>query len=336
VALAVGLLAGALAPSVFLLHFFYVRDKYDREPLRRLLKVFFISFLSVIPAVALELATDPLLSSSLQGFLVGLIEESVKFAFFWWLVSRLPDFDEPYDGILYAVAISLGFATVENVLYVLGTGSVAIVAIRALFSVPGHCLWGVVMGYYLGKWRFETDAKVRRGLVLKALLWPAFLHGFFDFALFGAEEIHWVTLFGAPIEVIALWVVCMKMVHRAQAASPFKRPSIMESPIAALDMRYKYCQRCGAKSLRDDRFCPKCGLPHPEPSSPPQHNIAFCDQCGAGVMQDDHFCPKCGATQPDRALASAVYRDCPVCKARALKDDRFCPQCGTPLNAVVA
>ena len=145
----------------------------------------------------------------------------------------------------------------------------------------------------------------------------------------------WVLALGAPVQVIGLWIVGMKMVHRAQAASPFKRPSPMESPLAALDMRYKYCQRCGARSLRNDRYCPKCGLPHPEPSQPSVHNAAFCDQCGAGVLDTDHFCPKCGATQPDRATAASVYRDCPACGARALKDDRFCPQCGTPLNAVV-
>src|SRR5712691_3948931 len=124
-----------------------MRDKYDREPLRLVLKVYFLSFLFVIPAVFLELPAGLLSIGPLSAFVVGVIEESIKFLFIRWLVFRRPEFNEPYDGILFAVVVSLGFASAENLLYVVGSGSVTVAIGRAVLSVPAHSLWGVIMGF---------------------------------------------------------------------------------------------------------------------------------------------------------------------------------------------
>lgn len=179
------LLCGALAPSVFLLHFVYVRDKYEREPLRLMLRVYFFSFLTVIPVLVLQVvplsilevtATQSLASRVIVAFVVaGLIEEGMKFLFVRWLAFHRPELNEPYDGILYAVAVSLGFATIENMLYVLGAAQfgvspLVIIVVRAVLAVPGHALWGVIMGSYIGRAKFAVATKVRQRLLLSGLL----------------------------------------------------------------------------------------------------------------------------------------------------------------------
>src|SRR5437764_4940874 len=116
------LLCLALAPAVFLLHYFYVRDKYQPEPLKLVVKIYFLSLFSVVPAVVLELSVGFLVLGALAAFLVGFIEEGIKLLFSRWLVFRRPEFDEPYDGILFAVVVGLGFASAENLLYVIGSG----------------------------------------------------------------------------------------------------------------------------------------------------------------------------------------------------------------------
>jgi RsiW-degrading membrane proteinase PrsW (M82 family) len=228
------LICVALAPAVFLLHSFYMRDKYDREPLPLVLKIYFLSFLSVIPAVFLELPVGFLSIGPLSAFLVGLIEESIKFLFIRWLVFRRPEFNEPYDGILFGVVVSLGFASAENVLYVVASGSIAVAIARAVLSVPAHCLWGVIMGFYLGLWKFESDPDVRRGLLFRALAIPVFLHGLFDFLILIASATANLSPIGCGLIIVGQAIVAKRMVSTAQALSPFQRPSPLFSPLAAV------------------------------------------------------------------------------------------------------
>jgi protease PrsW len=233
------LICVALAPAVFLLHYFYVRDKYQPEPLGLVLKIYFLSFFSVIPAIFLEISVAFFPVGALAAFLVGFIEESIKFVFIRWLVFRRPEFDEPYDGILFGVVVGLGFASAENLLYVIASGSLTVAIARAVLSVPAHCLWGVIMGYYLGLWKFESDPAVRRALLLRALAIPAFLHGLFDFLILAGPETANLSPLGCAVIIIGQGVVAKRMVRTAQAMSPFKRPSPLFSPLVAVDRRLK-------------------------------------------------------------------------------------------------
>jgi RsiW-degrading membrane proteinase PrsW (M82 family) len=149
------LLALALAPILIILLYVYVKDKYDKEPLPLLLKSLLLGALISIPVVFVEGA----LTSAWQGeftiahagytaFVVaGLTEELFKFIVLYWLIWKHKEFDEKYDGIVYAVFISLGFAAVENVLYVLEYGAET-GYLRAFTAVPAHAFFGVVMGFY--------------------------------------------------------------------------------------------------------------------------------------------------------------------------------------------
>jgi RsiW-degrading membrane proteinase PrsW (M82 family) len=275
-------LIAAVAPVAFMLHFVYVRDRYEREPLGRVLLVFFVSFLTVIPAIIVE---SILLSAQPGGLLgvavaawgvIALSEEFFKYLSVRWLAVHHPSFNEVYDGILYTVAASLGFAVVENILYVFSSASegggagLGVAVMRAVLSVPGHALWGVMMGYYIGLAKFEPDHAKKRPLVLKGLFLAVFWHGMYDFFAFGAEEVGGALalLFalGVLAVIIANWVIGVRLIHRAQEQSIFKRPHPLINPIAAIHPGIKYCHRCGKPQPRINPRCDRCGYQFPEPA----------------------------------------------------------------------
>lgn len=272
------LVLGAVAPAAFLLHFVYVRDRWEREPPRLVLRVYFVSFLTVIPAAIFEAVgqaaiesagTAALIEAGLLAFVVvGLAEEGSKLAFLRWLVYHDQEFNEVYDGILYAVAVGLGFATVENVLYVLsapGFGAqIATLIVRAIMSVPVHGLLGVIMGYFVGRAKFVPSGQGRRRLFLIGLALAAFCHGLYDFLLIGMDsgEIGGLAVpfgLGVVLLVVLMWVVGVRLIHRAQDLSPFKRPSPLVNPVLAFNPTYKFCTRCGTRALRADTSCRQCG-----------------------------------------------------------------------------
>ena len=183
------LLAAAVAPSTALLYYFYTRDKYEKEPRKLLLKAFLIGGGLVVPVLFVELGLNifdmeeaNLIAAGYTAFVVaGFVEESFKFMFFFLYIWKNSNFNEMYDGIVYSVFISLGFATFENLAYVLSTGFSTAV-IRSLTAVPAHALFAVTMGYYLGIARF-ANLRYRRKYIILGLIIPVLLHGIYDFIL---------------------------------------------------------------------------------------------------------------------------------------------------------
>jgi len=182
------LLILALAPVFIIAFYVYYRDKYEREPIRLLLKSLGLGCLIVVPVVFAERlisAQMPELSHSGEAFynaflVAGFTEELFKYLAFIFLIWRNKNFNEKFDGIVYAVFISLGFAGIENILYVFQHGEQT-GYIRMVISVPAHALFGVTMGYYFGLAKFY---KKSRGIHLtRSLLYPIVLHGIFDFIL---------------------------------------------------------------------------------------------------------------------------------------------------------
>lgn len=219
------LLAAAVAPSVALMYYFYSRDKYDKEPRLLLLKAFLTGGGLVIPVILVEMklhifdvSESNLLAVGYTSFVVaGLVEEFFKFLFFFLLIWRKNDFNEMYDGIVYSVFISLGFATVENIAYVLSTGySIAI--IRSLTAVPAHALFAVAMGYYLGIAKF-ANSKYRGKYIWLGLIIPVILHGIYDFILF-SQKLYLLALF-IPY-MLYLWKRGLRHVEELVELSQFR------------------------------------------------------------------------------------------------------------------
>ncbi len=136
----------------------------------------------------------------------------------YYVIYKHVYFDEPYDGIVYAVALSLGFATVENVIYALVDFSTfSHLLYRAFLPVSAHALFGVIMGYQLGKAKFHPARKNK--YLLGALLLPLIYHGIFDYILLDFKAAWtWLVL---PL-MIFLWIFSLRIVNKANDRSPFR------------------------------------------------------------------------------------------------------------------
>lgn len=186
------LLALALAPGFAIIFYIYSKDKYDREPFRNLFLSFLLGVLSTIPAIVIQTLAEPLLPrvfniSSITYYIVfafGLVafsEEGSKFIMLRAYAYRQRAFNEPFDGIIYSVMVSMGFATLENIGYVLQHGYYTGL-LRMFLSVPAHAAFGVLMGYHTGLAKFDPQHAVRH--LLTGLLLAILFHGAFDFFLF--------------------------------------------------------------------------------------------------------------------------------------------------------
>lgn len=191
------LIAVAVLPVLVLAYVVWRGDKYEKEPLGTLLKAFIFGALSIPPAALMEswlmafTPPMPVLSGVYTGFVVaGCSEELWKLLLLLLAIWRSREFDEYYDGVVYACFVSLGFACFENLTYVFGQGSyaqaLATGSVRAVLSVPGHFLFGVMMGYYVALAKFDRERNGR--WLLLAFVVPMLLHGTFDALLMIPES----------------------------------------------------------------------------------------------------------------------------------------------------
>ena len=180
---------GAILPAWWLVNYFTKADRFP-EPTAKIKQTFFggvtSTFWVLLVAVPILLFVEQLEGVSiiqmsfLQAFLCAAIpEEFFKFKVLK-KISQDKEFDEPMDGIVYGAVASLGFATLENILYCIDGGLGAVIG-RAFTAVPAHASFGALMGYYYSKNHFAGRAN---GLMSKAMIVPVLAHGFYDFDLF--------------------------------------------------------------------------------------------------------------------------------------------------------
>lgn len=218
----------ALAPVAAIIAYIYKQDKFEREPTRLLLSAFGLGLLSVVPAftgsyygnVAASFFNIPtnFLQITVQAFIVvAFAEELAKFIFLRGVIYPNKNFNEPLDGIVYSVIISMGFAAFENILYVI-EGGIKVGLLRMLTAVPAHASFGVFMGYYVGLAKF--DEKNRKSLLIKGLFYPVLAHGLYDFFLMH-ENVELMALISFMILAISLRI-SYTAIKNNQAGSPFK------------------------------------------------------------------------------------------------------------------
>jgi RsiW-degrading membrane proteinase PrsW (M82 family) len=211
----------AIAPGISLLVYFYLKDRYETEPIHLVIRMFIFGIILVFPSLALqqafinELGQNTFTSAFLWS---GGLEEFLKWFVLYHIIYRHTSFDEPYDGIVYAVAVSLGYGTLENVFYAFINGSsFSNLMIRALLPVSGHALFGVMMGYYLGKAKFNPEHSYK--YMWASLLMPIFWHGSFDYVLLFAKS-YWAWIM-IPF-MTYLWIRTLWKVERANSRSPLR------------------------------------------------------------------------------------------------------------------
>lgn len=212
------ILLTALAPVAILIFYIYRRDKSSPEPVKLLLKAFgfgvvsvFVSLVISTPLGVLGFYPDnptTIFGSICTSFFGAAIpEEIAKFFMLWLLLRKNPYFDEKMDGIVYAVCVSLGFAALENIMYLFTNAEsyVSVGIARAIFAVPGHFCFGILMGYYYSLAKFYPKTpKKNKALILVA---PIIVHGLYDSILFIIN----ITPSISGILLIVFLVFCHKM-----------------------------------------------------------------------------------------------------------------------------
>jgi len=191
--------ACAVIPTLLLVWYYYRQDTRKPEPKGLIMGIFGLGIVVTIPVIVVELLLGsfewmfldiPLLYHVFRAFVVAaLCEEWFKLLVVKHAAYRNVHFDEIMDGIVYTVTASLGFACLENILYVLD-GGLQVALLRAFTAVPMHALASGMMGYYIGHAKFAADP-VRENALFRKGLWVAiFIHGLYDVILFAGPEIH--------------------------------------------------------------------------------------------------------------------------------------------------
>lgn len=205
----------AVAPGIVLTLFIVFQDRYDKEPAKLLIKMFVFGMLVTIPTLVVETVGQYFnIFAGIFGLvfetfvIIGLSEEFFKRRIVMKYAFPHPAFNEKLDGIVYCSITALGFATLENIFYVISysANNPEIWITRALLSVPIHMLLGITMGYYLSLSKFCMDPQKCVSYYKKSLYIPAFLHGAFDFILM--TSIPLLSLLLIPF-VAYLWISSM-------------------------------------------------------------------------------------------------------------------------------
>src|SRR5260221_2419720 len=229
------LLALALAPGAVIGLYIYIKDKYEREPIRLVVLSFFLGVASTVVTLLISLPINyfiPIDEKSLNEhavhacLLVALIEEFSKLILVRWVLYPNKNFNELFDGIVYDVSVSLGFAGFENILYVMNSDNgIATGILRMFTAVPAHATFAVLMGYFLGRAKHEPGKSYFAWYGLGA---ATLFHGAYDYFWFISFVPGLWT--GAIASLVTGIVLSRKAIRMHQEASPFISASPNDAP----------------------------------------------------------------------------------------------------------
>ncbi len=278
----------ATIPGLLILFFVYRKDPVEKEPLKLLLSLFALGCISTIPAVILELLgtfilfgderPTSLIGMFLDNFIViALVEELCKFFFLRLKTWKSHEFNYLFDGIVYAVFVSLGFAVLENIFYVLEFGIETGIA-RAFTSLPGHTVFAVFMGFFYAHAKLEqvkgNNGGVKRNLTL-AIVVPTIAHGAYDF-LASIESDAAFLLFLALITVMFIYGLYL-IFRESKAAVCLFTSNPVANPVEIGMRRAPTDPRIGAIPTQTSQICQ-----------------VQCPNCRSWIVPGGHFCQNCG------------------------------------------
>lgn len=285
----------------------FMKDKNEKEPIGLLLLLFFAGMTTVIPAGIAEVIGQKIIDIFIPyesmfkaifvaSFLVGPVEEFGKYLVLKEITWKNKNFDYSYDAIVYAVFTSLGFAAIENIAYVFGSG-LGTALLRMFTAVPGHACFAVFMGFFYSKAKYAevTNNKADRTKYhLLSLLVPMAVHGLYDAIVMGSVASDDVIVLGLGLLMWIGFVVVMF----AAAVLVVLYASKHDFCFAPLPEQGWFYYRpdmagswnCVCGNLNWFNFCQTCGRPRP------MVNTWQCPRCGAvGTLQ---VCGRCGCPNP--------------------------------------
>lgn len=221
----------SLLPVLVLMIYIYKKDNIDKEPWSLLIMIALFGAVSTVPTMFLELIFDSFLQNLLVegSFLYIIIENFICVALveeYWkrWAIKRMAwnskQFNCSFDSIVYGVFSALGFAGLENLLYVSG-GGLSVAQSRAVTAIPSHAIDGVIMGYYLGQAKMAQsrgERKAQKKYMAKSLIVPTIIHGIYD-ALLSFESSATMLIWFLFVVATDIWA--MKFVNKASKEDAF-------------------------------------------------------------------------------------------------------------------
>ncbi len=268
-------------------------DKLQPEPLKVLLRVgLWGGLMSVIPAIignslanhflglggfASDLSRRVSLPLALaSAVFIGINEEFWKFLATLRLVRKLPEFDEPLDGMIYGMTVALGFAALENIEYIVRFGPGVLLA-RSLLSIPIHLACGAIWGYGLARAKFISKRQRYFITAIPYLLAAAGVHAAFDFFIFLRT---WTIFLVFPLLFFIVWYSNKKLLY------------LRDQSLCLTGNICQHCEKCNAAQAK---FCINCGLP----LGAGGEFFQICGNCQIRVPHNDNFCFKCGHKLPE-------------------------------------
>ena len=258
----------AILPSILLGLYVYKMDVIEKESKMLLAILFVLGVVSTIPALFMEellINIFPIEEIDMQTkiaaaffkafFMAGMVEESYKWALTYFYTWKHKEFNHIYDAIVYAVFVSLGFATIENIFYVTTFGFKVGIT-RAIFSVPGHVFFAVAMGLLMGRAKhaeIDGNSKLSRKYKIGSLAIPIILHGIFNFCLFMESDslILFYIIFVISLYVFSIWNI--NKIAKTSTMLYTNTNEIVDIPANSK----KFCTTCSA--MNKGFFCSNCG-----------------------------------------------------------------------------
>lgn len=218
----------AILPGIAICWYIYTLDKYEKESRLQLAITFALGMLLTVPVMKIESwahqmgwdDTSNLWVTLLSSFIVvALTEELFKYLCLIAYPYLRPFFNEPMDGIVYAVMISMGFATLENILYATQYG-IGTTLLRAFTAVPAHAAFAIMMGYYVGLSKFTFKRSTKITYLALGLAVPFGVHGLYDFFILqeALEELMALALVVLGVSIY----FSKRLIDEQQENSPFK------------------------------------------------------------------------------------------------------------------
>ncbi len=272
-----------LTPGLIWLWYFHRKAHNNLRSFENIIRVFLCGCACTIPTFVVENLTGAglrqptlLRSAEVSFLLIGPIEEFFKLAAVWISIYRSSDFREPIDGLVYSATAALGFASVENTIY-MGMLGPAIVVPRAVFATPAHVMFAAMWGYSMGLARFQREGELLT--ITKGFLVAACLHGFYNFLV--AAYPGTAMLYLIPLMAFMGWLMNYR-IQEFRKNHSFTR--LGEGPLIS-------CPNCGAYTPEVSEKCGRCGFPVPllETDAP-----RFCGRCRARLDPCRETCHRCG------------------------------------------
>ncbi len=295
----------SLAPCALWLWYFYSRSIYKRPPLRLIAMTFLLGSAATFIALPLNLLGQSLLLSYFGNntltrvlvlfFVVGPVEELCKLFAVAVFAYRHREFDEPLDGVIYSTTAALGFAAIENVIY-LAQNNPFLVLLRGPLSNPGHALFSSLWGLSLSEAKGAPNLISQRlPIIARGWAKAALLHSIFNVLLLASERVSFLLFYVVIAALLALFFWVRKQIQLHRDASPHREGTMLLQII-------NNCESCGTKGFAGEP-CLNCGQ---VVSAPLESSV--CPVCASVNRADANFCLRCGANLKLTAAENLDYR----------------------------